>query len=317
MPKIPIIALGLLVLSALPPAQAQPPLSATLKAPLQQKGRALLPAMASLPSGCFLMGSPETEEGRTDNETPHRVCLSGFMLGKTEVTVAEFRQFVEASGFVTDAERNTEEKGCWSYDHTAEAHWDWWPWASWRLPVKDLDVKPDNPVGCVSFNDVQAYIAWLGKESGQHYRLPTEAEWEYAARAGTTTARYWGNNPDIACRYANVADRKTIKALAWAQTHRCDDGRFFYAEAGALLPNPWGLHDMLGNVWEWACSRFEDKYNGAEQSCLDATPKFDDLLVVRGGGWNADAPRVRAAYRDWRTAWARQANLGFRLVLGR
>jgi serine/threonine-protein kinase PpkA len=177
--------------------------------------------------------------------------------------------------------------------------------------------KPDHPVGCVSFHDVQAYIAWLNQQANAHYRLPTEAEWEYAARAGTATARYWGNNPDIACRYANVADKKNIKALVWAQSHQCEDGHFFYAPVGALLANPWGVHDMLGNVWEWTCSRFQERNDGSEEACIQSKPDFDDLLVMRGGGWNADAPRVRAAYRNWSTAWARQANLGFRLVLER
>ncbi len=289
-------------------------LGRTLKAPLPQRGAALIPETATIPSGCFFMGSPETEQGRTDNETLHRLCVKSFKLAKNEVTVEEFQKFIDATGHVTDAERNVEEKGCWSYDHTVGQHWNWWGWANWRSPVKDLAPKPDYPVGCVSFQDVQAYIAWLNKTSGQQYRLPTEAEWEYAARAGTVSARYWGNNPDIACRNANVADRKQIKTLAWAQLHQCDDGRFFYGVTGALLPNQWGLHDMLGNVWEWTCSRYEEHYSGFEEACLKGRADFDDLLVVRGGGWNADAPRVRAAYRNWSTAWARQANLGFRLV---
>ncbi len=292
-------------------------LTRTLKTPLQQKGSALLPFMVNVPSGCFFMGSPDTEVERAANETLHRICLPGFKLGKYEVSVAEFKQFVDATGFVTDAERNTQEQGCWSYDHTSEPHWNWWPWANWRLPVKDLASKPGYPVGCVSFVDVQAYIDWLNKVSGQHYRLATEAEWEYAARAGTVTARYWGNNPDIACRYANVADKKTIKELFWPQLHNCEDGRFFYAETGSLLANTWGLYDMLGNVWEWTCSRYEENYKGSEDVCLKVKPDAEALLVQRGGGWNADAPRVRAAYRNWGTAWARQANLGFRLVAER
>lgn len=298
------------------PALAEP-LVRTLKKPLQQHGPALLPPLVTLPSGCFVMGSPESEVGRGDNEGQRRVCVQGFKLSQYEVSVDEFTRFVEATGFVSDAERNSEETGCWSYDHTAEARWQWWEWAQWRRPVKDLAIKPDYPVGCVSFYDVQAYIAWLNQTSHQQYRLPSEAEWEYAARAGTATARYWGNNPDIACRYANVADQKTIKELAWAQTHQCDDGRFFYALTGSLLPNPWGLYDMLGNVWEWTCSRYKEGEATGGEGCLQDKPGFDDLLVLRGGGWNADAPRVRAAYRNWGTAWSRQANLGFRLVLGR
>jgi len=159
-----------------------------------------------------------------------------------------------------------------------------------------------------------AYIQWLNKETGQEYRLPTEAEWEYAARAGTTTARYWGNNPDIACSYANVADNTQSGSAKWPQTHNCVDGNFFAATVGALHANKFGLHDMLGNVWEWTCSKYEEKYTGAEEVCTDIKPAGDVFISIRGGGWNADAPRVRSAYRNWGLAWSRQANQGFRLV---
>jgi formylglycine-generating enzyme required for sulfatase activity len=299
--------------SGLQPLYAEP-LVKVLKTPLQQIGAALAPIMVAVPSGCFVMGSPDNEQNRSDNENSHRLCLKSFKLGKYEVTVEEFKHFVDATHYVTDAERGTEEKGCWSFDHTQEKHWNWWGWANWQLPVKDVALKPTQPVGCVSLHDVQAYIDWLDKETGHHYRLPTEAEWEYAVRAGTASARYWGNNPDIACRYANVADTKQIKTLSWSQAHACEDGRFFSAEVGTLHANAWGLHDMLGNVWEWTCSRYEEHYNGSEDACIKSKLDFDDLVVMRGGGWNADPPRVRAAYRNWSTAWARQANLGFRLV---
>jgi len=313
MPIIYVIFLLLLAVFAINlPVQAE--LVERLKTPLQHIGAALVPDMVTVPSGCFFMGSPETEQGRGDNENLHRICIKSFKLAKYEITVEEFQYFANATHFVTDAERSNEEKGCWSYDHTAKSHWNWWEWANWRSPVKDLSLKSDQPVGCVSFYDVLAYIAWLNKESGHYYRLPTEAEWEYAARAGSATARYWGNNPDIACRYANVADKKKIKELFWEQRHECEDGQFFYATVGLLLANSWKFHDMLGNVWEWTCSRYEEAYNGSEEVCLNAKPDFDDFLVLRGGGWNADPPRVRAAYRNWSTAWARQANLGFRLV---
>lgn len=289
-------------------------LSKILTPPLPQLGAALMPVTVTIPAGCFLMGSPDTEQERVANEALHRVCVKSFKLSKTEVSVAEFRQFINATQFVTDAEHNTEESGCWSYDHTVANHWDWWAWASWQLPIKDVSTRPAHPVGCVSFHDVQAYIAWLNTQSEQQYRLPTEAEWEYAARAATATARYWGNNAALACRYANVADEKQLKTLGWAQLHSCTDGYFFNAPVGSLLANAWGLHDMLGNVWEWTCSAYSENYNGKEAECVSVKPAFADLIVLRGGGWNADPQRVRAAYRNWSTAWARQANLGFRLV---
>jgi formylglycine-generating enzyme len=280
----------------------------------QQNGAVIIPQAVNIPAGCFQMGSPETEEGRGADEVLHRVCVKGFNLAKNEITVGEFRQFIRATHFMTDAERNTEEPGCWSYQKETEKHWNWWRWANWKLPLQGTALMANSPVTCVSLNDVMAYIQWLNKETGQEYRLPTEAEWEYAARAGTATARYWGNNPDIACRYANVADNTNSGSGKWPEAHNCEDGYFFSSPAGALHANKFGLHDMLGNVWEWTCSKFEENYNGAEQVCADIKPGSNVLISIRGGGWNADAPRVRAAYRNWGLVWSRQANQGFRLV---
>jgi sulfatase modifying factor 1 len=282
--------------------------------PQQQNGVVVIPQVVNIPPGCFQMGSPETEEGRGTDEVLHRVCVKGFKLSKTEITLEEFRKFISATHFITDAERNIGESGCWSYQKESEKHWNWWQWANWKLPVRGTVVVASTPVTCVSLYDVMAYIQWLNKETGQEYRLPTEAEWEYAARAGTTTARYWGNNPDIACSYANVADNTQSGFDKWPQTHHCEDGYFFTATVSALRANKFGLYDMLGNVWEWTCSKYLEKYTGAEEVCTDIKPGSDELVSIRGGGWNADAPRVRAAYRNWGVAWSRQANQGFRLV---
>lgn len=294
---------------------AQPAKFLTL--PRQRVGKALLPGVVTIPAGCFQMGSPETDEGRSDNEVLHRVCVQGFKLAKHEVTVEEFRQFIAATSYLTDAEQQREEQGCWSYQQAGGKHWDWQPWANWKTPVQGVELQDDEPVTCVSFDDVTAYIDWLNKETGQQYRLPTEAEWEYAARAGTTTARYWGNNPDIACAYANVADEGKSTFGEWMEAHHCEDRHFFAAGVNALRANKFGLHNMLGNVWEWTCSRYEEHYTGTEERCIVNKPEFDDLIVIRGGGWNADASRVRAAHRNWSTAWSRQGNLGFRLVRAR
>jgi len=285
-----------------------------LRIPQQQNGIVIIPQVVNIPSGCFQMGSPETEEGRGADEVLHRVCVKGFKLAKNEITVEEFKKFISATHFMTDAELNTGESGCWSYQQESKQHWNWRPWANWKKPLRGAALEARTPVTCVSFNDVLAYIRWLNKETGQEYRLPTEAEWEYAARAGTTTARYWGNNPDIACGYANVADNTHAGYAKWPQTHNCEDGHFFTATVSALRANKFGLHDMLGNVWEWTCSRYEEKYTGAEEVCTGMKRGGDELISIRGGGWNADAPRVRAAYRNWGVAWSRQANQGFRLV---
>lgn len=284
---------------------------------MAQKNSAIIPAVATIPSGCFQMGSPESETGRGADEVLHRICIKGFKLAKYEVTVEEFSQFIGATGYVTDAENNTFEQGCWSFEKNPEKPWDWRPWANWRLPIQDAYPLNDYPVTCVSYNDVMAFIEWLNKETGHEYRLPTEAEWEYAARAGTTTAHYWGNNSDIACGYANVADNTLSGAFKWPVPHPCVDGHFFTSTVKSYSANSFLLHDMLGNAWEWVCSKYEDKYTGNEEKCIEPKPDNESLISIRGGGWNADASRVRAAHRNWGVSWSRQANLGFRLVRAR
>jgi len=281
----------------------------------QQNGAALAPKLVNIPAGCFQMGSPENESGHGADEGLHRVCVKGFQLAKYETTLEEFKRFVTTANYLSDAEKNVSEAGCWSYEKAPEKSWDWRAWASWKQPIQGAFVIKDHPVTCVSFNDVLAYIAWLNQETGQLYRLPTEAEWEYAARAGTNTARYWGSNPDISCGYANVADITQSGPVQWPAIHNCQDGNFFATKVGSLRANSFGLHDMLGNVWEWTCSNYDEKYTGVEELCTAKGGVGDEVFIsIRGGGWNADPSRLRSAYRTSVTAWTRQANLGFRLV---
>jgi len=146
----------------------------------RERAGALSPIEVDLPSGCFQMGSPESEPGRGENEVQHRVCLNGFKIGKYEATMAEFEKFIKATGYLTDAGRNQGQPGCWSYQEdtgTGIFKWDWWPQASWKKPLGDVALSGNHPVSCVSFNDVLAYIDWLNKVTGRNYRLPTEAEW--------------------------------------------------------------------------------------------------------------------------------------------
>lgn len=260
------------------------------------------------------MGSPEYEPYRNPNETRHRVCVKRFKIATHEVTVGEFKAFVAATDYLTDAEIDYRASGCWSFEDDRKKLWNWWSWASWRQPVKQ-SLRDDDPVSCVSFYDIAQYIEWLNQNSGRHYRLPTEAEWEYAARAGTTHSYYWGNNPDLSCRYANAADLSRFNGIQWPDTHRCHDDHFFAAPIKTYLPNSFGLYDMLGNVWEWTCSRYSKEYQGQEQRCVELGNSDNALIVVRGGGWNANPPRLRAAYRNWESPWVRLSTWGFRLVL--
>ncbi|MDS4058647.1 MAG: formylglycine-generating enzyme family protein, partial [Candidatus Contendobacter sp.] len=157
------------------------------------------------------------------------------------------------------------------------------------------------------------YTAWLSRETGQRYRLPTEVEWEYAARAGTTTARYWGDDPDQACSYANVADQtQGPEGNSWMQKHECNDGYWYSAPVVRFRANDWRLNDMLGNVWEWTCSAYDKDYGGAEKECTNK--RTSDPRSVRGGSWGSRPAWVRSAYRGWDAPTFRSSNRGFRLA---
>ena len=273
--------------------------------------RSLLPALIEIPGGCFAMGSPASEEGREPDEHPHQVCVEPFRLAPREVSVAQFERFVAASGYRTQAETGTGDlKGCESLDRDDKAlPWGMKTWASWRNPNRYRKIDDRDPVSCVSWHDVQAYIDWLNRETGHQFRLPTEAEWEYAARAGTQGARFWGGDEDTpACRHANPAD----KGQGWDFGFACDDGHEWVAPVGTFAPNGWGLFDMLGNVWEWTCSEYDADYRGAERLC--ASSQVDSPRVMRGGAWNSGPALVRAAYRNRNFPEARYSFVGFRLA---
>ena len=271
------------------------------------------PAMVVIPAGKFQMGAPEGEAGRDTDERQHVVIIKRpFAIGQHQVTRGEFRRFVEVSGYKTDAERNEGGyEGCsiiyregseWNDGYRAGYSW-------WNPNFKQSDA---HPVVCVSWNDAMAYARWLSRQTGRTYRLPTEAEWEYAARAGTTTGRYWGDDPNQACRYANVADQTARKIFPNLTVHACDDGHANTAPVGSFQPNAWMLHDMLGNVWEWTCSAYNENYGGAEQECVrEDTP---DPRVVRGGAWDESPAWVRSALRYGDSPTLRYSNEGFRLA---
>jgi len=239
----------------------------------------LEPEMAPISKGCFQMGSPASEKDRDQDERRHPVCVEAFEIGKYEVTVGEFKQFVSAMGYQTEGERNVGEQGCYAWSAT-EGKWGWREGVDWRQP--GYETSDAHSVVCVSWNDAMAYVAWLSKQTGRSYRLPTEAEREYAARAGTTSARYWGDDPDRACRYANVADQTGGPGgHSWTVKHQCTDHYWYAAPVGSFQANAWNLSDLLGNVWEWTCSAYDSKYGGAEARCAENNATHS--IAVRGG----------------------------------
>jgi formylglycine-generating enzyme required for sulfatase activity len=240
------------------------------------------PQMVVVPAGSFDMGSREA--GRDNDEGPQRTVTipRAFAVGKFEVRFDEWMQCVldEECRMVSDE--------------------------NWG--------RGPRPVVNVSWNDAKGYVAWLAKKTGKPYRLLTEAEWEYAARAGTSTSRYWGNGKPEACQYANVADRTAKKKFKDWTIFDCDDGYAESAPVGAFRPNAFGLYDMLGNVWEWVEDCWHDSYIDAPADGSAWVTKDCGSRVVRGGGWDYEPQVVRSANRGGNLPEFRYINLGFRVA---
>ena len=274
------------------------------------------PRMVVIPAGDFTMGSPASEAGRGVDEGPQRQVsiAQGFALGRSEVTVAEFRRFADESGYRTEAERDVRALGCsgFIYADPAAAGPGAQAVTSWRRP--GLAQAESHPVLCVSWNDARAYAQWLSRKTGKRYRLPTEAEWEYAARAGSTAARYWGDDPAQACRYANVADQSRFQTWGFGQKHECTDGHYFTAPAGGYASNRFGLYDMLGNAWEWTEDCWNASYAGAPSDGNAWLGGDCGQHVLRGGSWSTVPRFARSATRHKNPAEFRDNLTGFRLA---
>ena len=261
----------------------------------------LCPEMVAIPGGEFWMGSDDSDPEASSDEKPRRkVRVEAFKLGKYEVTKAQFTAFVEDSGYQAGT-------SCYSYGD--KSSWGEHSGRGWDNP--GFSQGGDHPVVCVSYEDAQAYIRWLSRRTGRSYRLPKEAEWEYAGRAGTTTIRHWGDSADGACRYANVADQTAKGSFSGWTVHDCSDGYVYTAPVGSFRPNGYGLYDIQGNVWEWTCSVYTDHYDGSEKLCTnDASAR----RAVRGGSWVTLPAGVRSADRYWYVPSFRDIHLGFRLA---
>jgi formylglycine-generating enzyme required for sulfatase activity len=236
------------------------------------------PEMLVLPAGSFLMGSPDDEPGRSSDEDPrHTVKIASFAIGRTEVTFEQYDRFARAT------------------DRKLPDDWGWG--------------RGNRPVINVSWADATAYAVWLSEQTGQRYRLPSEAEWEYAARAGTPTPFSTGD-----CIHTDQVNY---------------NGEYDYADcgaktglyrgktvpAGSLRANPWGLHEVHGNVWEWVQDCWHPNYEGAPKDGTAWEAGGDCALrVVRGGGWSGDPVYLRSAFRGRFSADGAIGNLGFRLA---
>jgi formylglycine-generating enzyme required for sulfatase activity len=266
----------------------------------------LLPETVFIKGGTFLMGSPENEVGRnTERETQHEVKLSDFYMAKYTVTLGEFEQFIQAANYQTDADRLGS-----SYIWTGSEYKDT-KGVNWKC---DVNGKPQtdkqHPVIHVSWNDAKAYAKWLSEKHQVPFDLPTEAQWEYACRAGTSTPFNTGEN--LTTEQANYDGNYPYNGNA--------KGKYLQktTKVGSYPPNSLGLYDMHGNVWEWCEDWYGEKYyeECKQQGMVEnpAGPESGSYRVLRGGSWNNFAQYCRSAYRISNTPGRRDNDIGFRLV---
>ena len=167
---------------------------------------------------------------------------------------------------------------------------------------------------CVSWDDVRAYASWLSRRTGERYRLLSESEWEYVARAGTRTARYWGEGESGQCGHANGADASAKRQYSYWAAASCDDGHVRTAPVGSYGANAWGLHDVLGNVWEWTGDCWNESYAGAPSDGSSWERGACSNRVLRGGSWRNSPRYLRSAYRDGLFTGYRSLYNGFRVA---
>ena len=245
--------------------------------------------LVQIPAGQFQMGS---QTGDSDESPAHRVRIKeSFYIGRTEVTVRQFRAFSEATGYKTQAER-----GNWGYNYA----WGFPIVPSWGLNwhKPKFPQSEDNPVVCISWNDAVAFCRWLSKETGRHFRLPSEAEWEYACRGGEDFE--YAENPNEAGWYRDNSGGKTHAV-------------------GRKKPNAWGLYDMHGNAWEWCLDVWHSNYKGAPTDgspwlTEDYLPRIAIRRVLRGGAWCRRDFELSASYRYRGTQDFRSDGSGFRIA---
>lgn len=278
--------------------------------------------MVHISGGCFSMGS---DEG--DDEVIHEVYVNDFFVGKYEVTVGEFHEFLRVTHYRTDTEKSG---GSYVYDGSK---WAQKNDAGWRNPY--FNQSHDHPVVCISWNDAIAYCNWRSHNDGlapvytfvkntvaanfsaNGYRLPTEAEWEYAARCGKKGYTYsWGDGMPAGKRGGNIADealKRTLSQWQWDIWKEYDDGYVYTAPVGSFEPNEFGLYDMTGNVWEWCWDWYGVDYYKKSPKRNPQGPSAGSIRVVRGGSWVSIPRSLRTAYRNYDNPAGSASSIGFRL----
>ncbi|HUO79023.1 MAG TPA: formylglycine-generating enzyme family protein [Steroidobacteraceae bacterium] len=275
------------------------------------------PDMVMIPAGTFVLGT-SADAGERDPDRgespPLPVTISrAFAIGRFEVTVGEFRVFVAATQYAPAGDCRVASGGAWVR----------LPDRGWQEPGFPAPQADGEPVVCVSWDDAKAYTDWLTRLTGKLYRLPSETEWEYAARGGTATPRFFGDQDSdedtvlsVACDYANVYDASAVAELRFPYpSARCNDGRAYTAPVGSYRPNAFDLYDMIGNVREWLHDCYTASYLGRPPDGRAwEWAGGCELRGVRGGSWATRPAESRAAARGAEMQGLRQSDLGFRVV---
>ncbi len=283
-----------------------------------------------VPSGEFMMGNGEPAEKTAaffnktycdglldansfqDEHPQHRVRITKpFYLGTYHVTRGQFRQFVADTAYKTDAEQG-ERPGAWGWDRDKK-EFGFNAKYSWRNA--GFEQTDEHPVVNVSWKDAVAFCKWLRVKEGKIYRLPTEAEWEYACRAGTTTRYYSGDDPETLAKVGNVADA-TYKTQFpdWKYTIKASDGYVFTAPVGQFMPNAFGLYDMHGNAWQWCEDWYKAEYYAKAPVDDPTGPDFGDGRILRGSCWFLGPNSSRSADRRGSSPDDWDDSLGFRVA---
>jgi len=271
------------------------------------------PAMVVIPTGQFEMGTSSDDSEVETAKPPHEVTIKqGFALARSEITVGQFREFVRASGYVPDSVKLS---GASVYDERSGALREDSS-ATWEDDYAGNKAADKLPVVNVSWNDARAYAEWLSKRTGKNYRLPSEAEFEYALRGGTTTSYWWGDGkPGSALENLTGSGDHSRSGRRWSHSFRgYHDGFWGPAPTMSFKPNPFGLYDIDGNVSEWVADCWHDNYIRAPSDGSAWLNPGCAAHVVRGGSWGSSPEQVVSAYRQGANGDVRSGRVGFRVA---
>jgi formylglycine-generating enzyme required for sulfatase activity len=273
------------------------------------------PEMAVVPAGSFMMGVSDAEESRFSSFLPQvfqrvaspvrEVMVEKFSVSRYEIRIREYEPF-SAGRPIDDGRCNVWESSRLEPRSNR----------NWRNPgYKQTD---DHPVVCVSWREADEYVKWLRSSTGRNYRLLSEAEWEYVARAGSTTAWSWGDQQEDACSHANLPGPSLLRQVAstagW-EVVGCEDGYPFTAPAGAFLPNSFGVYDMHGNVAEWVADCWRGDYKGRGTESVPVSTGDCSKRIIRGGSWYWRPAVARSGQRAYSEVGGRSSSIGFRVAV--